>query len=107
MLEECWMKVYIVCTCHPTCFIQHASPFILSFDVKSKMATDMLLPAILSELVDSNDEKPRRGKTREWDKAETSVQFVIFKPLSYCSKETIGFDVKASFASRPLSRLIR
>ena len=28
-------------------------------------------------------------------------QFVIFKPLSYCFKETIGFDVKASFASRP------
>ena len=48
------MKVYIVCTCHPTCFIQHTSPFILSFDVKSKMATDMLLPMILSELVDSD-----------------------------------------------------
>ena len=29
------------------------------------------------------------------------LKFVIFKPLSYCSKETIGFDVKASFASRP------
>ena len=28
-------------------------------------------------------------------------QFVIFKPLRYCFKETIGFDVKASFASRP------
>ena len=36
-----------------------------------------------------------------------SVQFVIFKPLSYCFEETIRFDVKASFASRPLSRLIR
>ena len=35
------MKVYIACTCHPTCFIQHASPFILSFDVKCKMITDM------------------------------------------------------------------
>ena len=30
-----------------------------------------------------------------------SIQFVIFKPLSYCFKEIIGFDVKASFASRP------
>ena len=60
--------VYIVCTCHPTCFIQHANPFIFSFDVKSKMATYMLLPVILSELVDSDDEKPRRGKTREWIK---------------------------------------
>ena len=35
------------------------------------------------------------------------AQFVIFKPLSYCFKQTIGFDVKASFASGPLSRLIR
>ena len=43
------MKVYIVCKCHPTCFIQHASLFILSFVVKSKMETDML--------VDSHDEK--------------------------------------------------
>ena len=34
-------------------------------------------------------------------------QFVIFEPLSYCFKETIEFDVKASFASRPVSRLIR
>ena len=34
------------------------------------------------------------------------IQFVIFKPL-YCFEETIGFDVKASFTSRPESRLIR
>ena len=34
-------------------------------------------------------------------------QFVIFKPVSYCFEETVGFDVKASFASRPESRLIR
>ena len=34
-------------------------------------------------------------------------QFVIFKPLNYCFEETIGFDVNASFASRPESRLIR
>ena len=32
---------------------------------------------------------------------EPSGQFVIFKPLTYYFKETIGFDVKASFASRP------
>ena len=35
------------------------------------------------------------------------VQFVIFKPLSYCFKETIGLDVKALFANCPESRLIR
>ena len=34
-------------------------------------------------------------------------QFLLFKLLSYCFKETIGFDVKASFTSRPVSRLIR
>ena len=34
-------------------------------------------------------------------------QFVIFKPLSYCFEETIGFDVNVSFASRPVSRLIK
>ena len=33
-------------------------------------------------------------------------QFVIFNSLSYCFEGTIGFDVKASFASRPESRLI-
>ena len=34
------------------------------------------------------------------------MQFVIFKPLSFCFEETLGFDVKASFANRPVSRLI-
>ena len=33
--------------------------------------------------------------------------FLLFKRLSYCFEETIGFDVKASFASRPVSRQIR
>ena len=35
------------------------------------------------------------------------INFSVCKPLSYCLEETIGFDEKASFASRPLSRLIR
>ena len=34
-------------------------------------------------------------------------QFVIFNPLSYCFEEIIGYDLKASLASRPVSRLIR
>ena len=38
---------------------------------------------------------------------ETGSQFVIFKPLSNCFEETIGFDVKALFVGRPISRLIR
>ena len=40
-------------------------------------------------------------------KHNTIYQFVIFKPLNYCFEETIGFYLKASFASLPLSRLIR
>ena len=39
--------------------------------------------------------------------AISSNQFVIFKLLSYCFEEAIGFDVKASFTNRPESRLIR
>ena len=35
-----------------------------------------------------------------------STQFVIFNLLSYCFEEIIGFDVKTSFTSRPVSRLI-
>ena len=34
-------------------------------------------------------------------------QSVIFKPLGYCFEEWTGFGVKASFSSRPESRLIR
>ena len=34
-------------------------------------------------------------------------QFLLFKPITYCFEETIGFDVKASFANRPVSRQIR
>ena len=35
------------------------------------------------------------------------IQFAIFNPLGYCFEETIGSDVKSSFVSRPMSRLIR
>ena len=35
------------------------------------------------------------------------ISFVTLKPLSYCFEEIIEFDVKASFASYPLSCLIR
>ena len=35
------------------------------------------------------------------------TQFVIFEPLSYCFEETIKFDVKVSYASCLLSRLIK
>ena len=34
-------------------------------------------------------------------KEASTLQFLIFKPLTNCFKETIGFDAKASFVSRP------
>ena len=40
-------------------------------------------------------------------KSVTPVQLITFKPLRYYSKETIGFDVKAPFASRPASGIDR
>ena len=36
-----------------------------------------------------------------------SIQFAIFKPLSYCCEETIGFDGNTSFARRQVLRLIK
>ena len=53
-----------------------------------------------------------QGIFLQWKQAyreifKSTLQFVIFKWLSHCFEETIGFDVKASFASRPLSHLIR
>ena len=36
-----------------------------------------------------------------------TTQFVVFKPLSYCFKETIGFDKEASFKRPPVSPLIK
>ena len=35
------------------------------------------------------------------------IQFVVFQPLSYCFKETKGFDEKVSFARPPLLRLMK
>ena len=35
------------------------------------------------------------------------VQFLIFKPLSYCFEETIRLDIKASFTSWSVPLLIR
>ena len=83
MLEECWMKVYIICACHSTCFIQYPSPYMLSFCLKSNMVRDMLLPVILSELLESDAGKPHQSKTREWIKWRhqlLSFQKIIKKP---------------------------
>ena len=44
---------------------------------------------------------------REKNSVLLQIQFLIFKPRSHCFEETIEFDVKVSFASHPMSRLIR
>ena len=40
-------------------------------------------------------------------KDNLQYSFVIFKPLSYCFKETIELDVKALFARPPVLRPIK
>ena len=54
-----------------------------------------------SDISDTAGRKTRRRRRIQ------AIHFAIFKPLSYCFEETIGFDVKTSFASRPVSFLIR
>ena len=34
-------------------------------------------------------------------------EFVVFKPLSYCFEETIGYDVNTLFARPPVTRIIK
>ena len=66
---------------------------------------------LLDEVQNTKKTKTRESKPRKFFKKVREIgwvvltfQFEIFKPLSYCFEE---FDVKASFASRPVSRLIR
>ena len=47
------------------------------------------------------------GKKSVFFLMRRTIQFVILNPLSYCFEEIIGFGGKASFLSRPMSRLIR
>ena len=64
------------------------------------MASDMLLPIILSELVDSDDERPRTGKTREWIRRRSQLglyktlikELIIEDPLSF--KEMFRMSVE-------------
>ena len=50
---------------NPTLFIQHD---------KFKME-DLVSVIILNELVDSDDEKPTRGKTRQWIKRRNEKRY--------------------------------
>ena len=69
VLDECCMNVGCkknpFSHYHPTYFFQHLCSFILIFlshSIGNKMADNMLLPVVLSELIDSDDEKPHRGE---------------------------------------------
>ena len=57
--------------------------------------------------VKAKSQKWQHKKAKAERKSAKELTFAIFEPLSYCFKETIGFDVKASFTSRPVSCLIR
>ena len=61
------------------------------------------------EMIFMNTEYSETNKPYKFDLnlPQSLDQFVIFKPLSYCFKETIRFDVKATFVIRPTSRLIK
>ena len=64
MLDESLYGLYVSSNMfHPTCNSVHS--FIRC---QIKDGTDMLLPVILSELIDFDDEKQHQGKTREWIK---------------------------------------
>ena len=54
-----------------------------------------------------NREKFSQNKNMLFYDGKKVLQFVSFKALGYCFEETIGFDLKALFASCPVSRLIR
>ena len=70
--------------------------------ISSLMVCKIFFCSEFSNIPDNAGRKTRRRRRRT-----QANQFVIFNPLSYCFEETIEFDVKASFASRPVSRLIR
>ena len=67
-----------------------APPLEKQFTIKSKKKKKKKLPSV---------QKPVQ--------IQKKYQFVIFNPLSYCFKEIICFDLKASFVNRLVSRLIR
>ena len=48
-----------------------------------------------------------RTFSKHYTKCKTIYQLVTFKSLSYCFEETVGFDIKVSFARRPVSLLIK
>ena len=76
-------------------------------DVDS-LYTDQNDANFIFPVVNSSDEAGQENdKAGDNSYDEPVEQFVIFNPLSYCFEGTIGFDVKASFASRPVSLLIR
>ena len=58
---------FSICVASSTRFIKHSnaqeSPFILYFEMAA-----LVTLVVLNELMDSDDEKPQRGKTRNWIK---------------------------------------
>ena len=58
---------FSICAASSTRFIKHSnaeeSPLILHFKIANLMTL-----VVLNELMDSDDEKPQRGKTRNWIK---------------------------------------
>ena len=85
-------------------------PILLTTETENRMTSEGKVQGTKS-LINSKTKEKFKNTLREmtWDdvlSSKQTYQCVIFKPLSYCFEETIGFDVKASFTSRPVSRPI-
>ena len=66
----------------------------------------MLYPVILSELIDSDDERPSRGKTREWLKrrSELGAYSTIVKELII--EDRLGFKSMLRMSLEDFERVL-
>ena len=70
---------------HLSCFIQHALSNIKCSFIEHYKMEDLATIVVLNELVDSDDEKPTRGKNRKWIKRRKERGFLqaLFKSLCW------------------------
>ena len=87
---------FSICAASSTRFIKHLnaqeSPFILYFKM-----VDLVTLVVLNELMDSDDEKPQQGKTRNWIKRRHERDYFnnIIQELSFTSFKSL---VPAAFS---------
>ena len=73
---ECWIKkttkisAKCICAIYPT-----STCMFIHWQFKMAEADDFAIMILLNELMDSDDEKPKRGKTRKWVKRRKEGSF--------------------------------